>query len=296
MKIKEFYFDILKKNKTVKQKAKFILRSIFCFYSQYKLTIFIINNKNLSLKKESHQKIISKLHKPYLQKKFKNKDKLNAIIENYIFFDKFFPEFVKTKLLSNNSLKIVSFCGSNNEKYSVKLVLLPDYLKEGEFSLILKNSNEIILSTLTFSFIKNKEYCLFIGGVQGLKKEVDHILIKESTKDMYGLFPKKLLIEVLYIFLEMLDINIQIIGVGNKTHPFNSLRYKTNIKIYSDYDEFFKSLGAKKNRNGLWELPEKILKKTTVEIPSKKRSLYNKRYKLLDEIKKNLKKEIYSNI
>jgi len=62
-------------------------------------------------------------------------------------------------------------------------------------------------------------------------------------------------------------------------------KFKKYRKINVDYDEFWESLGAKKENETFWLLPEKLTRKSIEDIPSKKRSQYTNRYKILDELK-----------
>lgn len=292
MKVIEFYFRLLDKRSKViqskKEKAKFILRSLTSFSQHYKLINFILSHEHLSNKEHKHKTFITKLHRPYLHKHLRQEEKTNAFMENYIFIDRFFPVFIKNQLYQDGIIKLAEFSVQSGEKYSIYLILYSEYSKEGELNLKIKNEQNIVLATLTFSFIKNTEYQVFIGGIQGLKKELDHAIIKKATKNLYGSFPKKILIESLYIFLDTLKINIEKICVSKKLHPFNTLRYKTNIKISADYDSFWKSLGAVQTESGLWKLPPKIIRKELNEIPSKKRNLYRKRYLMFCEIEESI--------
>lgn len=292
MKVIKFYFKLLDtKSKVIhskKEKAKFILRSLTSFYQHYKLINFILSHEYLSNKNPKHKMFITKLHRPYLHNHLRQKEKTNAFIENYTFIDRYFPDFIKKRLYKDSIIKLATFNVQNGKKYSIDLILYSEYAKEGELSLKIKNEQDIVLATLTFSFIRSTAYQVFIGGIQGLKNGMDHTIIKESTKNLYGTFPKKMLVESLYIFLDVLEIDIEKICVGKKMHPFNTLRYKTNIKISADYDSFWKSLGASQTKSGFWKLPPKIIRKELTEIPSKKRNLYRKRYLMFSEIEENI--------
>ena len=135
------------------------------------------------------------------------------------------------------------------------------------------------MATLTFSIVDGR---LFIGGLQGLGREyTDPEILKKVTKSFYGMFPKRLVLEIFYsLFSE------KKIAVGNRSHIYLAARYKhqEKRKIHADYDEFWQSLGANPFGEDLWALPEKLVRKEIEEIPSKKRSQYRNRYAILDEI------------
>ena len=146
------------------------------------------------------------------------------------------------------------------------------------------NQEKEQLSKLTFAVNNGK---IIIGGLQGMQKNKSTEEIKKTTKNFYGIFPKRLLIEVLYLLFP----NYDKIAVGNKGHIYLSLRYKfkKNRKINADYDEFWESLGSQKEDDIFWSLPKRIARKNIEDIPSKKRSQYTNKYKILDELNDRVK-------
>lgn len=298
MQITKFYYKILKRESrtlgNLKKNIKFLFRTSLYFTFQKDLIIFTMNHKYLSKKSDFHECLLCKLHRPYLCNFFKSSEKLKAIKDNYSFIDESFPFRFNEKLYNSGSIKLAEIFGKNGEKYYINLLTYIEYPKEGELSIRVTDEENLVLSTLTFSFIKYKKtgYKVFIGGIQGVKKEIDHNNIKKATKALYGLFPKKLAVESLYIFLKLSKIDIDKICVGNKQHAFYSLRYFTNIKISANYDDFWKSLDGELWDSNLWKLPNEIKKKNTEDIESKKRGLYRKRYKLLEELEIEMEKNL----
>ena len=107
----------------------------------------------------------------------------------------------------------------------------------------------------------NENLVLLIGGIQGAHKDIDKEYIKKVTKDIYGIFPKKILIEALYMIEKSLGLNIKKLSVGNEMHVYRAQRYIRKRQILSDYDSFLLSLGAEKNQNNIWQLPTFLEKK-----------------------------------
>ena len=144
-----------------------------------------------------------------------------------------------------------------------------------KFNIVCTNQEKEQLSKLTFAVNNGK---IIIGGLQGMQKNKSTEEIKKTTKNFYGIFPKRLLIEVLYLLFP----NYDKIAVGNKGHIYLSLRYKfkKNRKINADYDEFWESLGSQKEDDIFWSLPKRIARKNIEDIPSKKRSQYTNKYKI----------------
>lgn len=86
------------------------------------------------------------------------KKKLEAFVDNYTFIDKVFPASLKTKLYKDGIAEIAAFDVQNGKKYTIDLIMYSEYAKEGELSLKIKNEDNILLATLTFSFIRDNAY------------------------------------------------------------------------------------------------------------------------------------------
>ena len=195
------------------------------------------------------------------------------------------PAKIQNTFIYNSIIcKICEIEGKNSEKLIFYLKIYTDFEKEGEFNIVCTNQEKEQFSKLTFAVNNGK---IIIGGLQGMQKNKSTEEIKKTTKNFYGIFPKRLLIEVLYLLFP----NYDKIAVGNKGHIYLSLRYKfkKNRKINADYDEFWESLGSQKEDDIFWSLPKRIARKNIEDIPSKKSSQYTNKYKILDELNDRVK-------
>lgn len=114
----------------------------------------------------------------------------------------FFQEESLSTLYRNGQIKILEIEGKEGIKLDAYLKLYSQYEKEGEFNLVLY-WGEILLATLTFSIVEGN---LFIGGLQGLGREyTDPEILKQVTKGFYGLFPKRLLMEIFMPYFRKKD-------------------------------------------------------------------------------------------
>ena len=274
------------KIKAFKRKFKYISRNIF-YYKYFKEIIdFILDNKYLKDEVYKYPVLCSKVHRPYITNIFNKEEKLKIIKSSYKFLENKFNENFLKQLYREMEIKICEVEGKNEEKLSFYINAFTTFDKEGEFSLICSNSQEEQLAKLTFAINEKDE--ILIGGLQGMDKDGDADEIKRATKNFYGLFPKRLVAEILYLLFP----ENKKYAVGNNGHIYLSLRYKFRKTINADYDEFWKSLGATKENKIFWSLPEEIVRKNIEDIESKKRSQYRSRYKILDELKELVKEFI----
>ena len=67
------------------------------------------------------------------------------------------------------------------------------------------------------------------------------------------------------------------------------LRWRLKKRVKMNYDQFWQEHGAQKGVDGLLHLPKEPVRKNFEEIESKKRSMYRKRYQMLDEIEEQIR-------
>lgn len=291
-----FYYDLLTKSSrkgaltTEKRKLRFIFRTI-CYYPySINLIRFVQHHKYLSEKVFTYMSLLNKIYRPYLCNMFGLSKKLSSVKENYLFIDKYFPERIIPEFYEKGSIHLAEITGTDEEKFKIILSLYPNFDKEGDIDLKMVNSENIPLATITFSFIKNEgKDTLFIGGIQGPYRTIDKDCIKKATKSMGGMFPKRILMEVIYKMCECFETNVEKICVANDKHIYVTKRYLKRKKILANYDEFLETLNAEKLKSGLWKLPKELFRKDISEIPSKKRSEYRKRYSILDSLAESIK-------
>lgn len=269
---------------TFKKKIKYILRNLIYYKYSKRLAQFIMNDEYLKDKIYNYPVLCSKIHRPYITNSFKMKEKVEIIISSYTFLNKYFNKNFLLEIYKEGIFKICEIEGKNAEKLIFYLKMYTDFEKEGEFNIICENQEKEQLSKLTFAVNNQK---IIIGGLQGMQKNGNTEEIKKTTKNFYGIFPKRLVIEVLYSLFP----NYDKIAVSNKGHIYLSLRYKfkKSRKINADYDEFWESIGSEKIDSIFWALPVKIFRKSIEDIPSKKRSQYTSKYKILDELNEKVK-------
>lgn len=297
--MKNFYKDIFKKAdrstgelRTSSQKRRFIKRTILYLPQSLNMANYIMNHKYLSEEVLRYPMLTSKIHRLYLCNLFGVNKRLKSIQESYDFIDTYFPAEMLEKLYRDGEVQLVELCGNNEEVFKIYLQLYSEFDKEGEFIFKILNSENIPLARVTFSITKEEEVdTIFIGGIQGPAKSVEKDLIKEATKNLAGVFPKKVLFEAIYALENSLNKKLNKICVGNKTHVFEKRRTVKKKKITANYDEFLLTLNATELKTGLWKLPSELVRKEIIDIPSKKRSEYRKRYAILDQISSSIFKK-----
>lgn len=182
-------------------------------------------------------------------------------------------------------LQLAKLEGKNGEQFTLELTMMISMDKEGDSTILFRNSEGIPLAEITFTLCEYQgKRTMFIGGLQGAKWEIPHQEIQNATKACHGLFPKRLVMEAACLFAQRLQVE-QIIAVSNETHIYRSLRYRDKEgKIHADYNAFWESVGGVCDAERHYRLPAQIARKEIAEIASKKRAEYRRRYEMLDAI------------
>ena len=198
-------------------------------------------------------------------------------------------------LLSSWSKYLLKFPFESPYNMYLKLGYDDVFRKEGELVLSLE-CDELggkIIST-AFSFQKKeKDLICLVGCIQGHSVS-NNTISKTTQKLMFGLRPKALIIYSLQEFARNLGCN-KIYGVGNSIHTFNK-KHAIHIpwihKLSFDYDSFWFEVGAIKIKENWFDIPLIPKRKTMEEIKSKKRSMYRKRFALLDNLSEQIVKAV----
>lgn len=240
---------------------------------------------------------------PILVSLFNNRQELSyTLLKN--FADKTLPNKQKHQLLIDDwqrNLQILQTIDPNNtllrqQKY-VLADILDDYTASLEFNTICceegfwcislrKKSNDELIYQCTFVLLADKQ--MLITSMQGPKMDAG-ICMSALTKVFFGMRPHFLLIQIVREFAKQIGIT-SLLGIPFQ-NQIKTRRYNNKVKF--DYNSFWSECQGKTNAAlGYYQIPLEACRKDLSEIASKKRSMYRKRYALLDA----LQDSIHSNI
>lgn len=272
-------------------RTKFALRSILTPVSTLKLLDSLAKTPRYLDILKKQPSLPCKLHRPYLSINFKRKQIVCALNEHYkLLFQQLEPTVISS-IFDIHAYLLATIHGKN-ESFMIYIDSLDNLNKEGELSLYITTAENVILAKCAFTLLMvDGKQTLFIGVLQGPAKRDNSLeIIRHATKECYGLFPKRLLIEAICCFAAHVDCE-QILAVSNETHIYRSIRYwhKKKNQMVADYNSFWESLSGVRKENNDFHLPSIIERKSLDDIPSKKRAEYRRRYQLLDELENSIK-------
>lgn len=182
------------------------------------------------------------------------------------------------------------------QKARIRMGSDAQFRKEGEISLFLELEGvHGPITGIALSIERVGGGVALIGGFQG-RKGGDEETIKLATKAMHGLRPKNLMVLIAQELAQALGLaGLQ--GVGNRVQVFrarlnNPLVPVRNIRF--DFDALWLEVGGTPLEDGWFGLPMVTPRRGPEEIKPNKRSMYAKRYALLDELSRQIRTNLAS--
>lgn len=224
--------------------------------------------------------------KDFLNRKFSAFERLEHIKYNLIAMEELLGDELFCQLLSEERKVVYTL------PWGLECILVINgAFEEGFLALRLRSEGLTFYHcSIAFAPYEGKR-AILIPCMQGLGNGLEvREKIKETTKKNFGLRPQNLLLETLRILARFWGIST-ILAVRQtqqvRYRPFGKKKY------FVDYDAMWQDLGGEIDSD-YYKLVE-VKQKDLSEIPSQKRSMYKKRFALLEELQESLE-ENFKNI
>ena len=212
----------------------------------------------------------------FLDKRFNTQQRFDAMCDNLTFL----PEKLTALGLPPLWQQAISF-GEVIPDFEMRLTITYYQPMEGFWTLELVHSpSQELVYLLTFGKVQQ---ALLIAVIQGPNFEGSKEMVKLLTKKCHGLRPAYLMVEAMKALTNVLGYSA-LWGIPHKYQ--NKSRFVQSKRYVVDYDAIFaESAGTLKD---YWELPLHFETKNMDDIPSNKRSMYRKRYAMLEQLQENM--------
>lgn len=287
-KVSLFYLTKIIKGSLMK-KLKFFIRAQFQKNEVVELSKIFLNEEFYFINNQLAD-VYNKPFRTYMYCTIKIKDKFKYLKSHYNYILENFNKKSLENIYLTNNTSLITFDIEDIGKISVKLCYIGSLGKEGEMTLLLE-LNEKELYSIAFSFFESlniKEF--IICGIQS-RNDIDTELIKLITKKLHGVRPRNYLFFVIRQICNELSLNT-IKAIRTDFHVANCSHVNKTGKFMADYNLYWEEENGIKGEI-FYTLPIIESRKSMEEIASKKRSMYNKRFNMLDEhkiiIEENLK-------
>lgn len=269
------YPDRGKKSYRMKR-LRYRLRSLLHRQAIKKFEYFVNKNASLVPLLNTRPDFSYPLAHRFLDKRFSAKQRLEAMCDNLTFL----PEKLTALGLPPLWQHAISF-GEVIPDFELKLMLSEHQPMEGFWTLELIHSpSQELVYLLTFGKVQQ---ALLIAVIQGPNFEGSKDMVKLLTKKCHGLRPAYLMVEAMKALTKVLGYSA-LWGIPHKYQ--NKSRIVQSKRYVVDYDAIFaESAGTLKD---YWELPLHFETKNMDDIPSNKRSMYRKRYVMLEQLQENM--------
>ena len=210
----------------------------------------------------------------FLDKRFNHKQRFEAMLDNL----QFLPQHFEQQQLAPLWKASMSF-GEVVEDFEIRLNINEHQAMEGFWALELRHKLEDrLVYLLTFGKLSDS---LLIAVIQGPNFEGSKELVKTLTKKCHGLRPAYLMVEAMKALTTTLGYKT-LLGIPQKYQ--NKSRFVQSKRYVVNYDAIFSESAGELGE--YWQLPLTIETKKLEDIPSNKRSMYRKRYAMLENLQK----------
>ena len=226
--------------------------------------------------------------RPYISIKWTKQQKVKAILDTYKFLETEKAAF-KQILIRDEGILLHKITFENTFEGFIRLRYDDTLRKEGELTLSFECTQlGGRISSVAFSLVEQKPgyWVCLIGCIQGHKnKNVQHAF-KFTQKLLHGLRPNSLVIYATQELMRSIGCK-EIHCVGNSIHISRrrnviNLPWKKNKTF--DYNQCWIEIGGENINKDWFKIPLTPIRKDIVEVQSNKRSMYNKRYRMLDQL------------
>ena len=190
------------------------------------------------------------------------------------------------RILRQEVVVLAEFKGRSAASYRLCLARNDQHFREGELivSLVRKDDERQVASLSVFvgALYSGDPPDLWIGGLQGAKGVDSKAVTIQTTRDLWGLRPKDLLIHAGYGLAGIFGAaNLK--AISNAGHARHALKRKKE-GVHADYDAYWRELGGAPIAGDFFLLPKGRRRRSVEDVPPAKRSAWRARCALADEI------------
>lgn len=209
----------------------------------------------------------------FCDKRFSASERLTAITANLRLAEEKMGRSLCQQLLDQQNIVLTQL--TEDLRLSLSINHIDPF--EGYFSINIRNQNNERVYDASFTFLSPNK--LLIASIQGPSSGNAQELVKQATKALHGMRPMFMLVNGFKMLAEKWQC--ELVGIPHKAQGKYLLSARS--KILFNYDEFWQE-NQGEYRHNYWQLPLHIERKQLEDIASKKRSMYRKRYEMLDQM------------
>jgi uncharacterized protein len=233
------------------------------------------------------QRLYFKPFRVYMSIRWTKKHKVKVILDTYRFIMSKGETF-KQVITQNTGIEIARFRLNDTIEGCLTLGYDDRYRKEGELVFTFECDQlggMIVAAAFSFEEIELGRWVCWISCIQGHQINAENSS-KAVQKLLHGLRPKSLIIFAIQEFSRQLGFTA-VYGAGDAIQAYrrkHAIHLPWRHAIQFDYDAIWIESGGRPDKDGWYLLPLTPVRKSIQEIKTNKRSLYFRRYSLLDDL------------
>jgi uncharacterized protein VirK/YbjX len=262
-----------------RRRARFRRSAFVCARAHRALTAFFSQPRWQAIA-QGHPQLLQKVHKPYPWRTPAVEQRVAIVRRHYeLALERFGPTLVSAVA----SAREMPLCGvalpDSQGVLPVTIAKKARFEREGELTLSLLDPFGSLLYSACFTLVeRDGQAGLLVGSLNGT---APRDVMRHITKLAWGVRPQSLLVFLLQQVAALAGARF-IDAVGRETHAYWG--HPRHAEIRFDYDSFWLEEGAVARADGLYALPLAPRRRGAGEIPSQKRSQYQRRYEWLAEL------------
>lgn len=269
--------------KRLREYCRYLARTQYYRNQIKQITIFINQHPYWTNFFNQNLYRLNTLLSKYCDQRFDVNQRLQALQQNMLMTEKVFnPTLLNQLLIENQQICLVELSPELDLYLSVNHI--DPY--EGFLALNIQDKKGQHIYDASFTLLEPNK--LLVASIQGPNSDNAQDLIKQATKQLQGARPMFLLVDAFRLVAQALGL--ELIGIAHK----NQAKYRWNdrSKLLFNYDQFWQENRAELNGEGYWQLPLHIERKSLEDVPSKKRSMYRKRFEMYDQMAQQIEQHL----
>ncbi len=270
--------------------AVFVARCFFHKSKMQRLEKFFAQDETLSEIAANFPFVYEQVTRAFFYHKSTFDSRINLVEEHMTYLTRIMSGEFLTQIYSGQKILLWKMpIDENFGELRLSLCISAGQRKEGLMSVILELSNGTPVYQIMFwlaqenLIFQGEDFAMWIGAMQGPNVEDSRELIKILTKKCHAYRTKNLILYAAQAVARSLNLQ-KIFAVTNEGYYANN-HIRRDRKLKTSFSDFWQECGGVETGDDrFFSLPLIDPRKTVEEMPTHKRAVYRRRFKLLDEI------------
>ncbi len=242
----------------------------------------LIDRPELGVARAAGTGLGERLQRPYITAKLTRLQRFSLLRKHFELLCRF-PEPVRNAIYGSKGWIVAAF-SEDGIDHVIRLIHQPGTQREGDLNLVWDCSlGRVAMATFALLNSRLGSRAVIVGGLQGSNAGDAHAVYQVLTRAMHGMRPMSALVHFLQLMAGRLGVGLML-GVEDAAHAIYRTGGRDEARKTLSYDTIWDAHGGERWKYGLYRLPARVAMRDLAEVASKKRSMYRKRYAMLERI------------